>query len=191
MDVVSLCLREVLSTMWVRLCAVAFTEGVLLHSSSHPFKLDIVTFMIQVGRLGLSKRRVLRAEARAGTTMYLSPFLQCSKQVTYLAYLPRLPIQKFSLGSELCWDFTFCYCSCFIGWRDQDRHHPFFKWSTLFINGLVHHMLKTAQVLSRRPCHMALISVCFVCWLVLRQCQALDPALPMWDDRRTGPYSVW
>lgn len=59
------------------------------------------------------------------------------------------------------------------------------------INQLVHHMLKTAQVLSRRPCHMALISVCFVCWFVLRQGQALDPALPMWDHGNTDPYSVW
>lgn len=176
--------------LWVRLCAVAFIEGVLPHSSTYPFKLDIVAFMFQVGRLGLRKCNVLQVEARAATTMYHTAHFSS-------AQTPCLSAQT-SFSEALCSVFApgcaktlwlFCCCSCFIGWSGQDHHHPLYKWSTNHKS--VHHMLKTAQVLSRRPCHMALISVCFVCWFVLRQGQALDPALPMWDHGHTDPYSVW
>lgn len=117
--------------LWVRLCAVAFIEGVLPHSSTCPFKLDNVAFMFQVGRLGLSKCNVLQVEAHAGTTMYYTAHFSS-------AQTPCLSAQT-SFSETLCSVFApgyaetlwlFCCCSCFIGWRGQDHHHPFYKWST-------------------------------------------------------------
>lgn len=115
--------------LWVRLCAVAFIEGVLPHSSTYPFKLDIVAFMFQVA----PRSEQMQCSSGWSTCwnyhVPYSPFLQCSN--------PCLSAQT-SFSEALCSVFDpgcaktlwlFC-CSCFIGWRGQDHHHPFYRWST-------------------------------------------------------------
>lgn len=171
--------------------AVAFMDNVLLCSSSHPFKIDIITFIFQVGRLGLSKFSGLQVGAHAVTTVYYSPFLQCSNPLSFcpdflfrgLAFSLRSGVLKpygyFAVVLVLLILWWFCCCSYFIGLRGEGHHHhPSCEWQTLFLNGLVRHMLKTAQLLNRRPYHLTWISVCFVGWFVLRQCQAPDSVLP-------------
>lgn len=95
-DIVILYLREILSTPreYVYI-AVAFIELVLLGSSSHPFKIDIITFTFQVGRLGLRKFSDLQVEPPAVTTMWCATAHFSSSQTPCLSaqtsYLEAFP----------------------------------------------------------------------------------------------------
>lgn len=82
-----------------------------------------------------------------------------------LAYLPRLPFQRLyvqSLLQAMVRPYGY-FVVALVLLAGEVRTIIHFINDQPIINQLVHHMLKTAQVLSRRPCHMALISVCFVC----------------------------
>lgn len=126
---------------------VAFIELVLLGSSSHPFKIDIITFTFQVGR----KFSDLQVEPPAVTTMWCATVHFSSSQTPCLSAQTSY-LEAFPPGcAKTLW--LFCCYSCFIGPRGEDHHHSFYEWWTLFINGLVRRMLKTAKLLSRRPYH--------------------------------------
>lgn len=78
-----------------------------------------------------------------------------------LAYLPRLPFQRPYVQSSLQavlrpYGYFVVVLALLAGEIRTIIIH--------FINDqpIINQLLKTAQVLSRRPCHMASISVCFV-----------------------------
>lgn len=177
--------------LWVRLCAVAFIEGVLPHSSTYPFKLDIVAFMFQVA----PRSEQMQCSSGWSTCwnyhVPYSPFLQCSNPLPICPDFLFRGLYVQSLLQAVLKPYGYFVVVLVLLAGEVRTIIIHFIDDQPIINRLVHHMLKTAQVLSRRPCHLALISVCFVCWFVLRQGQALDPALPMWDHRHTDPYSVW
>lgn len=173
--------------------AVAFIARVLLRPSSRPFKIDIITFIFQVGRPGLSKFNGLQVGAPAVTTMYYSPFLQCSNP---LPFCPDFLFRglEFSLHSGVLRLYGYFAVVLVLLVREVRAIiiiHLMNDGRTVFLNGLVRHMLKTAQLLNRRPYHMAWISVYFVGWFVLRQRQAPDSVLPKWDYRLTAPTGIW
>lgn len=83
-----------------------------------------------------------------------------------LAYLPRLPFQRpyvQSLLQAVLKPYGYFVVVLVLLAGEVRTIIIHFIDDQPIINRLVHHMLKTAQVLSRRPCHLALISICFVC----------------------------